>query len=171
MTYRTAPFARLALATVLLGGCAVAAPLLAKPVKAVRTVPPQVIALPLKQFIPAAQRQCSAKTASGLGYRALRPVGGPRPVGDATVTVNYIGYLAATGEVFDQGMATSFPMQQVIPGFSEGLALMPAGSIYRFCIPARLGYGERTAGPIPANSDLVFQVELLPNPAVTTPVK
>lgn len=168
MTYRIAPFARLALSTLAIA--VVAAPLPAKPVRKPATpVQPQLIALPLKQIIPAPQRLCTEKTASGLGYRVLRAAAGPRPAGDATVTVNYIGYLAATGEVFDQGMDASFPMNRVIPGFSEGLALMPAGSVYRLCIPARLGYGERSAGSIPPNSDLVFQVELIPN--LTAPAK
>ncbi|MFM5886416.1 MAG: FKBP-type peptidyl-prolyl cis-trans isomerase [Novosphingobium sp.] len=159
-----------------IGTAILAAPLVAKPAKApargsdrAPAAPRQIIPLPLKQIIPAAQRQCSAKTASGLGYRVLRGASGPKPVGDATVTVNYIGYLAATGEVFDQGMESAFPMQRVIPGFSEGLALMPAGSIYRLCIPARLGYGDKSTGPIPPNADLVFQVELIPN--LTTPAR
>jgi FKBP-type peptidyl-prolyl cis-trans isomerase FkpA len=145
----------------LLGLVLVAAPLAAKPAPR-RGAPPQIIPLPLKQVIPAHQRLCTARTASGLGYQVLRAGSGARPVGDAAVTVNYIGYLAANGEVFDQGAASEFPLNGVIPGFSEGLALMPAGSIYRLCIPARLAYGDKAVGPIPPNSDLVFQVELLP---------
>jgi FKBP-type peptidyl-prolyl cis-trans isomerase FkpA len=49
----------------------------------------------------------------------------------------------------------------VIPGFSEGLKLIPRGSIWRLCIPAAQGYGAEGTGPIPANADLVFQIELL----------
>lgn len=130
---------------------------------------PALIPLPFKQIIPAGQRLCTLKTASGLGYRVLRAASGPKPAADATVTVNYIGYLATSGEVFDQGMETAFPVKRVIPGFSEGLELMPAGAIYRLCIPAALGYGDKEAGPIPANSDLVFQVELIPN--LTAPAR
>ncbi|WP_296680145.1 FKBP-type peptidyl-prolyl cis-trans isomerase [Novosphingobium sp.] len=158
MTRTIAPSARFALCSTLLAAVAVS-PVLAKTARP--AIQPQVIALPLKQIIPPAQRLCTARTASGLGYRALRPTSGPLPVGDATVTVHYIGYLALTGEVFDQGMDASFPMKGVIPGFSEGLALMNEGSIYRFCIPARLGYGAKGTGPIPANADLVFQVQLV----------
>jgi len=77
------------------------------------------------------------------------------------VLVNYIGYLAATGAVFDQGMQTPMPIGQVIPGFSQGLQLLAKGGIARLCIPATMGYGTQASGPIPANSDLVFQVELL----------
>lgn len=175
-SYRAAMIARpasvrLYLSLAGLTAMALTAPLLAKPVRPAprATAAPQIIALPLKQIIPAPQRQCTAKTGSGLGYRVLRPSGGPRPSGDATVTVNYIGYLAANGEVFDQGMESSFPMQRVIAGFSEGLALMPAGSVYRLCIPATLGYGDKSTGPIPPNADLVFQVELIPN--LTSPAK
>lgn len=72
-----------------------------------------------------------------------------------------IAYLAATGEVFDQGMAAEFPVGGVIPGFSEGLQTMGKGAVARLCIPAALGYGAKATGPIPANADLVFQVELV----------
>ncbi len=139
---------RLALLLPLAGGLLVAA-------KASNIIP-----VPLKQIIPADQRTCSAKTASGLGYQELRAGTGARPVASDQVTVNYIGYLAADGSVFDQGENARFGVGGVISGFAEGLQLMPKGSIYRFCIPSAQGYGERGAGPIPANADLVFQVEL-----------
>ena len=142
--------------TALLAALAIALLAAAAP-KLVRTLIP----LPLKQIIPAGQRLCSAKTASGLGTLVLRPGTAAYPAANDGVRVNYIGYLAATGEVFDQGMAAEFPVGGVIPGFSEGLQLMGKGSVMRLCIPAALGYGERATGPIPANSDLVFQVELV----------
>lgn len=151
----------------LLGLVLAAAPLAAKPIPR-KAAPPQIIPLPLKQTIPLAQRICNVRTPSGLGYRVLRAGAGTRPQGDAAVTVNYIGYLAASGEVFDQATGTTFALKAVIPGFSEGLALMPAGSIYRFCVPAALGYQDKEVGPIPPNSDLIFQVELLPPAAATT---
>ena len=75
--------------------------------------------------------------------------------------VNYIGYLAATGEVFDHGMGVEFPVGGVIRGFGQGLQTMGKGGVSRLCIPAALGYGAKTTGPIPANADLVFQVELV----------
>jgi len=143
---RTALLAALAIALV-----AAAAP------KLVRTLIP----LPLKQIIPAGQRLCNAKTGSGLGTLQLRAGAAARPAASDTVRINYIGYLAATGEVFDQGMAVEFPAGGVIPGFSEGLLTMGKGGISRLCIPATLGYGAKPTGPIPANSDLVFQVELV----------
>jgi FKBP-type peptidyl-prolyl cis-trans isomerase FkpA len=120
-----------------------------------------IIPLPLTPIVPATQRLCTSRTATGLGYTMLRPGAGPKPAADATVLVNYIGYLAATGAVFDQGMQTPMPVGEVIPGFSQGLQLLSRGGIVRLCIPASMGYGTQASGPIPANSDLVFQVELL----------
>ena len=145
-TTRTALLAALAIVLV-----AAAAPKLVK----------TLIPLPLKQIIPAGQRICNAKTPSGLGTLQLRPGTAARAAASDGVRVNYIGYLAASGEVFDQGMGIEFPVQGVIPGFSEGLLTMGKGGVSRLCIPAALGYGARATGPIPANADLVFQVELV----------
>jgi len=120
-----------------------------------------IIPLPLTPIVPAEKRACTTRTPSGLGYTMLRPGSGTKPAVDATVLVNYIGYLASTGVVFDQGMQTPMPVGQVIPGFSQGLQLMAKTGVARICIPAAMGYGAQASGPIPANSDLVFQVELL----------
>ena len=156
---------------------AIALPLLAAPSSAgaatVRGVKPRVtapkpvavnnsvIALPLTPIVPPAQRMCGARTPSGLGYTMLRPAAGAKPAGDATALVNYVGYLAATGAVFDQGMRSPLPVSGVIAGFSEGLQMLSRAGIVRLCIPAAMGYGAEASGPIPANADLVFQVELL----------
>lgn len=121
----------------------------------------EIIPLPLNPVIPAAQRICSAKTAAGLGYTMLRPASGPMPAASDIVLVNYIGYLASNGAVFDQGMQSALPVNGVIPGFSQGMQMLAKGGIARFCIPAAMGYGAQESGPIPANSDLVFQVELI----------
>ncbi len=91
----------------------------------------------------------------------LRPATGAMPAEADYVLVNYIGYLAASGAVFDQGMRATFPVSGVIPGFSKGLQMVAKKGIARFCIPAAMGYGAQGTGPIPANSDLVFQVELI----------
>ena len=120
-----------------------------------------IIALPLTPIVPAVQRSCAARTPSGLGYTQLRPATGARPAADATVLVNYIGYLATTGAVFDQGMQTAMPVGEVIPGFSQGLQMIGKNGVARLCVPAALGYGAQASGPIPANADLVFQVELV----------
>ncbi|MFN3424262.1 MAG: FKBP-type peptidyl-prolyl cis-trans isomerase [Novosphingobium meiothermophilum] len=120
-----------------------------------------VIPLPLNPVVPAGQRLCSATTPSGLGVMQLKPAEAAKPARADYVLVNYLGFLAANGEVFDQNMQAAFPVDGVIPGFSEGLQMMTKGSIWRFCVPAALGYGDQVSGPIPAGSDLVFQVELL----------
>ena len=122
---------------------------------------PEILPVPLNPVVPAAQRQCSATTASGLGTRVLKEALGAKPGTGDYVLVNYIGYLAANGTVFDQNVSQAFSTGAVIKGFSEGLLLMNKGSVWRFCIPAAQGYGAQGSGPIPANSDLVFQVELI----------
>ena len=132
-------------------------PASAAPPKPAKTIIP----LPLKLIIPPGQRLCSAKTASGLGTMVLRPGMAPHPQASDRVRVNYIGYFASTGEVFDQGTGAAFPVGGVIKGFGEGLQLMGKGAVQRLCIPSVLGYGAKETGPIPARSDLVFQVELL----------
>jgi len=104
-------------------------------------------------------------TASGLQYEILEAGDGPRPAATDTVTVHYHGTLI-NGTVFDssvqRGEPTSFPLNRVIPGWTEGVQLMPLGSKYRFTIPYHLAYGERGAGAdIKPYSTLVFEVELL----------
>jgi|OM-RGC.v1.012819950 FKBP-type peptidyl-prolyl cis-trans isomerases 1 len=103
-------------------------------------------------------------TASGLQYRVLESGSGESPSVTDTVQVHYEGRLI-TGEVFDsslqRGEPVSFPLNGVIPGWSEGVQLMKPGAKYEFTIPAALAYGESGTGPIPPNSVLVFEVELL----------
>jgi len=120
-----------------------------------------IIPLPLNPIVSAPQRVCGTRTASGVGYSALRQAVGARPTDGDVVLLDYIGYLGADGAVFDQGRRSPLAVTDVIPGFTEGLKLMSRGAIYRVCIPAALGYGAKATGPIPANSDLVFQIELL----------
>jgi len=108
-------------------------------------------------------------TASGLQYMVLRQGSGPRPKPTDTVRVNYEGRLL-DGTVFDssyeRGEPAEFPLSGVIPGWTEGLGLMPVGAKYRFWIPAELGYGASgtPGGPIGPNATLVFDVELLAIP-------
>ncbi len=113
------------------------------------------------QIIPPKQRICTAKTQSGLGVKALRLGQGMMPLDSDFVEVGYIGYFASSGKIFDQSKSATFPVNGVVPGFSEGLKLMKQGGIHRLCLPSRLGYGASGAGPIPPNSDLVFQVSLI----------
>lgn len=104
---------------------------------------------------------CATTTAEGLSYTVIKPGKGERPNAESKVIVNYKGMLTADGTEFDSGQAAQFPVGGVIRGFAQGLQLMQAGGSYRLCIPAALGYGAAGTGPIPANADLVFEVDLL----------
>lgn len=104
-------------------------------------------------------------TASGLQYEVLSLGTGAMPLATDTVTVNYEGRLI-DGTVFDssyaRGEPATFRLDEVIPGWTEGVQLMPAGSKYRFYIPPELAYGSRGAGGvIGPNEVLVFDVELI----------
>lgn len=105
-------------------------------------------------------------TPSGLQYQVLRPSAGPQPKPGDRVRVNYRGTLL-DGTVFDssydRGEPTEFGLDQVIPGWREGVALMPVGAKYRFWIPADLAYGAQgtPGGPVGPNATLVFDVELI----------
>lgn len=101
-------------------------------------------------------------TPSGLRYKVLsKGEGAARPTDADVALVMYEGKLL-DGTSFDKSQQpTPFPVNSVVPGFSEGLKLMPKGSRYRFWIPPQLGYGEKPAGPIPPGSTLVFDVQLL----------
>ena len=103
-------------------------------------------------------------TASGLQYEVIKEGTGAKPTATSTVKVHYEGKLI-DGTVFDssikRGEPVSFPLNQVIPGWTEGVQLMSVGSKYRFVIPANIAYGEQGGGPIPPNSVLTFEVELL----------
>jgi FKBP-type peptidyl-prolyl cis-trans isomerase len=101
--------------------------------------------------------------ADGLQYRIIKEGAGNTPKETDTVSVYYKGTLI-DGTVFDattEGEPVSFPLNNLIKGWTEGIQLMKAGSKYEFVIPSDLGYGDREVGPIPAGSTLVFEVELL----------
>lgn len=104
-------------------------------------------------------------TASGLQYKVLTPgTGTEHPTGRSKVTVHYHGTLI-DGSVFDssvdRGQPITFGLNQVIPGWTEGVQLMVEGEKRRFFIPSRLAYGNRGAGSIPAGATLIFDVELI----------
>lgn len=104
------------------------------------------------------------ETPSGLQYQVLQGAEGKKPKATDTVHVHYHGTLL-NGQVFDssvqRGEPISFPLNQVIAGWTEGLQLMSIGSKYRFFIPSELAYGDQAVGTIPAGSTLIFDVELL----------
>lgn len=106
-------------------------------------------------------------TASGLQYMVLTEgadANAAMPAETDTVNVHYHGTLT-DGTVFDssvdRGEPISFPLNGVIPGWTEGLQLMNVGDKYRFFVPSELGYGAQGAGPIGPNATLIFDVELL----------
>ena len=103
-------------------------------------------------------------TASGLQYMVIRQGTGPVPKPTDRVRVHYVGTLldgTKFDSSYDRGEPAEFALNQVIPGWSEGVALMPVNSKYKFWIPSNLGYGPNGQPPIGANATLVFEVELM----------
>ena len=119
-----------------------------------------------REFLEENAKKDSVKvTESGLQYMVLKEGKGAKPGATDTVTVHYTGTLI-DGKVFDssveRGEPATFPLNRVIPGWTEGLQLMSEGSKYRLFIPSELAYGERGAGDdILPNSTLIFDVELI----------
>ncbi|HIF9059044.1 TPA: FKBP-type peptidyl-prolyl cis-trans isomerase [Photobacterium damselae] len=111
-----------------------------------------------------AKEQGVVTTKSGLMYKIEKEGTGPKPVATDTVEVHYKGTLI-DGTEFDssykRNQTATFPLNQVIPGWTEGVQLMPVGSKFEFVIPPQLAYGSQANPSIPANSTLVFQVELV----------
>jgi FKBP-type peptidyl-prolyl cis-trans isomerase len=104
-------------------------------------------------------------TPDGLQYKVIKEGTGPKPTAADTVTVQYKGTLL-DGKEFDssykRGQPATFPVGQIIKGWTEALQLMPVGSKWELFIPPDLAYGDRGAGPdIGPNSTLLFEVELL----------
>ena len=113
------------------------------------------------------------ETPSGLKYAIITEGTGASPKATDVVTVNYAGRLTdMDGTEFDssykRGEPTSFPLNQVIAGWTEGLQLMKTGAVYEFYIPSDLAYGERGSGPIPPNAPLLFKVQLI---SINTPAQ
>lgn len=103
-------------------------------------------------------------TPSGLKYKLLREGTGTKPNINSTVLAHYTGWLT-TGVQFDsswdRGEPTSFPLQRVVAGWTEGLQLVREGGRILLVIPPELGYGSGASGKIPANSTLVFVVDVV----------
>ena len=105
-------------------------------------------------------------TASGLQYQVLTEGKGAKPKATDAVRVHYKGTLldgTTFDSSYDRNEPAVFPLNQVAPGWAEGVQLMPVGSKYKLWIPSALGYGEKgtPGGPIPPNATLAFEVELL----------
>jgi peptidylprolyl isomerase len=113
----------------------------------------------------------TTRTASGLGYEILQDGNGASPRAGSVVTVQYTGWLDNNGQPgkkfdssYDRNQPFSFRIGigQVIQGWDEGVMTMKVGEKRRLFIPSNLGYGSRGAGAvIPANANLIFDVELL----------
>ena len=104
-------------------------------------------------------------TPSGLRYQVITEGTGGKPTATSNVKVHYTGSFL-DGKVFDssvqRGEPISFGLNQVIPGWTEGVQLMKEGAKYKFYIPYNLAYGEQGyPGAIPPKSDLIFEVELI----------
>jgi len=106
--------------------------------------------------------------AGGIAMAAMPPLvsvktivagEGASPTLDDVAFIEYTGRLA-DGKVFDQGKAP-LALREVVPGFTQALEQMQPGGKYKVVIPSSLGYGDKAAGPIPANSDLYFDIEVL----------
>ncbi|WP_210396097.1 FKBP-type peptidyl-prolyl cis-trans isomerase [Motiliproteus sediminis] len=112
-----------------------------------------------------ARRQGVVTTATGLQYRIIREGSGTRPQLTDRVRAHYRGTLidgTPFDSSYDRGEPAVFPVNRLIPGWTEALQLMPAGSHWELFVPAELAYGKRSPSPkIPSNSALVFELELL----------
>lgn len=103
-------------------------------------------------------------TDSGLMYKVETLGKGKMPNAEDTVVVHYKGTLPDGTQFdssYDRNQPATFPLNRVIPGWTEGVQLMPVGSKFKFVIPAELAYGDQDSPTIPANSTLTFDVELL----------
>lgn len=104
------------------------------------------------------------QTDSGLQYKVLEEGEGAKPGADDTVTVHYRGRLLDGTEFdssYERDQPATFALNSVIAGWTEALQLMSEGSKYELYIPSDLAYGPGGNGPIPPNSALIFEVELL----------
>lgn len=114
------------------------------------------------QSFASANSITATKHSTGMYYQIVNPGSGPTPTLTSTLSVKYTGKLT-NGTVFDQQTASpvSLTLNQVIPGWKVGLPLIQKGGIIKLIIPSAMGYGCATVGPIPPNSILYFEIELI----------
>lgn len=126
------------------------------------------LALLLPAAAPVAAQDKAGNAAAGIAPAPARKVAvttltagqGTKPTREDYVLVNYKGMLK-DGTVFDQNEQMPMAVGSVVPGFADGLVQMQRGGSYRLEIPSELAYGAEGGGPIPPNSDLIFEVTLL----------
>lgn len=110
--------------------------------------------------VPATAAAPAAKPARRVTVTTLTAGEGAKPAAQDIVLISYKGTLP-DGTVFDQNDHAVMPLDEVVPGFAQGLVQMQRGGTYRMVIPSELAYGDKASGPIPANTDLTFEVSLL----------
>ncbi|MGV3556728.1 FKBP-type peptidyl-prolyl cis-trans isomerase [Larkinella arboricola] len=113
----------------------------------------------LKEFIDASGISATADE-RGFYYTIHSPGSGPKPTVRSNVTVNYEGSLT-NGKIFDSGKNISFGLYQLILGWQEGIPLIAPGGSITLYLPPSLAYGSRAQGGIPANSILIFKIDLI----------
>ena len=128
------------------------------------TVPDKALQTLLREILKRKAIEKEAiETGSGLQYKVLYTGNGRKPRAKGNVTVHYRGLLL-NGAQFDSSYDSDEPiklnLKRVIKGWTEGLQLMPGGSVYVFLIPPELAYGEKGSGAIPPNATLIFEIEL-----------
>lgn len=120
-------------------------------------------AAPSAVFAQAASKPAApaaTPAAPQVKVEAIKAGTGGKPPEHGYVLINYKGMLQ-DGTVFDQNEQMPMALDEVVPGFAQGLLQMERGGRYRLTIPPELGYGAEASGPIPANSTLVFEIDLL----------
>jgi FKBP-type peptidyl-prolyl cis-trans isomerase FkpA len=136
--------------------------LLLMPVMLISCSSPAPDAAASKAYLEKAAAEPGAvRTPSGLIYRELRAGTGSSPAATDTVKVNYRGTLI-NGKKFDSNDGVKFPLNQVIPCWTEGVQKMKVGGKAELVCPASIAYGERGSPPdIPGGATLIFEIELL----------
>jgi FKBP-type peptidyl-prolyl cis-trans isomerase FkpA len=133
-------------------------------VKSISTLLAATVLVSTAVFASAASAGTTEKLPSGVIVEQITQGTGAKPTADDVVKVNYRGTLA-DGTEFDSsakhGGPATFPLGRVIPCWTQGVQTMKVGGKAKLTCPASTAYGQRSIGPIPPNSDLTFEVELV----------